>query len=160
MLFKIFSLLSLLLLAGCGTSSMDPAAAEDKEIIATPTADREVQDWNPKQDPQPLDSLVQLTSPLPNASVNSPIKVSGRARGFFFFEAEMPVSLLDEDGNVLTEFYARAEGDWMTMGWVAFTSEISYDAPAGTSAWLRLENNDPSGGEGRQRGITIPVVLE
>ncbi len=72
----------------------------------------------------------------------------------------MPVVLTDEEGNVLTEFYARAEGDWMTKGWVAFTSEVNYEAPAGTKAYLRLENDDPSGGEGRQRAIIIPVVLE
>jgi len=159
MLLKFLPLFGLLMFTSCGTPT-DASSSQVEEVNTLETDDRKVQDWNPKDNPRPLDSVIQVTSPLPNATVQSPIKIRGKALGYFFFEAVMPVTLTDEDGNVLAEFYARAEDDWMTSGWVTFTSTINYDAPAGTKAWLRLENDDPSDGEGYQRAIIIPVVLE
>lgn len=148
--------LFLLLALSCGQS-----AGSETTIEATPnTFSREVKDWNPKKDAMPLDSMIRVTSPGANATISSPFTINGEARGGFFFEAVFPVTLTDEDGNVLVKHYAKAQESWMQPGFVDFTSEIAFDAPAGTRAWLKLENDNPSDGEGFQRGIVIPVVLE
>ncbi len=42
---------------------------------------------------------VVVTSPAANALVQSPLTVSGKARGGWYFEASFPVRLLDDQGN-------------------------------------------------------------
>ena len=44
---------------------------------------------------------IKVSAPLQNDVVNSPLKVSGEAKGSWFFEGSFPISLKDSDGNIL-----------------------------------------------------------
>lgn len=104
--------------------------------------------------------MIQVTSPMPNASVSvsQPLVVTGRARGGWYFEASFPVKLLDSNGNVLVEHYAEAQGDWMTPDFVPFVATLTF-ATTDTSGTLVLQNDNPSGEPANAKSISIPVVF-
>ncbi|MBU3668708.1 MAG: hypothetical protein FGM57_01930 [Candidatus Taylorbacteria bacterium] len=87
-----------------------------------------------------------VTSPKKNDIVANTFTVQGMARGFWFFEASFPVSVIDATGAVVGQGVAKAEGDWMTENFVPFTVEISLSqTPASSVGMLRLSKDDPSG---------------
>lgn|SRR3989338_3611648 len=49
--------------------------------------------------------------PRPNEKIFSPLTVSGRAKGTWFFEASFPVKLVDEFGNLISQGLAWAKND-------------------------------------------------
>lgn len=100
-------------------------------------------------------------NPKPSSKVESPLKVSGQARGTWYFEATFPVSLLDKDGNQLSAGFVEAQGDWMTEEFVPFEGELEFDVPQGiTEGFLVLEKANPSGLQEHREEIRIPVLFE
>lgn len=101
---------------------------------------------------------VSVLTPSEQARVTSPINITGSAPGTWFFEGSFPVRLEDLNGNILTQTYAQAQGEWMTEGPVEFTSSLEYSVSEQTSAVLVFQPDDPSG-----RGVTEeyrhPVLL-
>ncbi len=71
--------------------------------------------------------LIVLDEPKPDQTISSPIVIKGKARGFWFFEATFPISLVDWDGRIIAEGYAEAKDDWMTEEFVPFEAVIEYD---------------------------------
>lgn len=67
-----------------------------------------------------------ITEPQIDSLSKSPIKISGRAPGNWFFEANMPVTLKNTDGTVITKWYVMATGDWMTTEYVPFEGQIEF----------------------------------
>jgi hypothetical protein len=67
-----------------------------------------------------------ITLPDPKISYTSPIQISGRAPGNWFFEANAPVTLVNWDGLILGEGHINATGDWMTTDYVPFTGSITF----------------------------------
>lgn len=101
---------------------------------------------------------VNLTAPLADARVTSPLIVEGTAPGDWYFEAQFPVQLRAVDGAVLAEAPARAQSDWMTEAPVPFRGELTFSVRQNTPATLVLQEDMP--GEGATpREITIPLVL-
>ena len=97
-------------------------------------------------------NLIVLDSPKPAAVVTSPLKLSGKARGSWFFEASFPVSLTNWDGLIIAEGVAVADGDWMTDEFVPFTTELTFINPyqAGDPDFMQrgsliLRKDNPSG---------------
>ena len=88
---------------------------------------------------------VQLATPLPGEDAASPLRVAGRARGTWYFEASFPVRVLGPDGRELGVGVAQAQEPWMTEGWVPFEAEVSFDAPADACLTMVLEKANPSG---------------
>lgn len=96
----------------------------------------------------------------PGQAVSNPLILSGRARGYWYFEASFPVRLVDQSGAVLAEVPAQAMGDWMTEDFVPWSVTLSYPAqPSGTQGFLILRNDNPSGEPERDRSVTIPVIF-
>lgn len=102
---------------------------------------------------------VVLLSPQPNENVTSPILLQGKAKGYWFFEASFPVSLVDSSGKELSRGHVEAIGDWMTEGYVAFEGVLNFKVNATTSAILVLEKDNPSGLPENDKKIGIPIVL-
>lgn len=101
--------------------------------------------------------LIRVTSPRLNTQVASPMLVQGEARGTWFFEATFPVTLLAEDGTVLTETYATALGDWMTEDFVPFEATVPYSAGTATSGTLVLKKANASGLPEFDDELRVPV---
>ena len=107
-------------------------------------------------------NIIILESPVPNATVTSPLQIAGEARGSWFFEGSFPVKLLDSQGNVVGQGIAQAQGDWMTTDFVPFKATVTYIAKTqviGSAGTLRLEKDNPSGLPANDDALTIPVVI-
>lgn len=91
--------------------------------------------------------LIVIDSPLVGESVSSPITVSGKARGNWYFEASFPIDVVDVDGNLLGQGYATAEGEWMTSEYVPFKGTVNFKAPITSSSTIRIvfKKDNPSG---------------
>ena len=101
--------------------------------------------------------LIKVSAPRRNAKVSSPLKITGEARGNWYFEATFPVKLLDGNGKILAESYATAQGEWMTTDFVPFTLELSFSGPNTDSGSLILEKSNASGLPEHDDHVTVPV---
>lgn len=102
--------------------------------------------------------LIRVTNISANDTVESPLTVTGEARGTRYFEASFPVELLDEDGNSLAKGVAQAQSDWMTENFVPFTITLTFTAPpSGTTGTLVLHKDNPSGDPAKEDALIIPV---
>ena len=102
-------------------------------------------------------SEVAISAPLPNEEIQSPLTVQGRARGAWFFEANLPVELLDADGNVVVQKGAQAEEDWMTTDFVPFSVELTFAQPKTATGILRIKKDNPSGLPENDASFDVPV---
>lgn len=103
---------------------------------------------------------IRVTEPKAGSVVTSPLRVSGEARGTWYFEASFPVKLLDANGRELAVFPAQAKGEWMTENFVPFEVMLEWsrvDTPTGV---LVLEKDNPSGLPEYADELRIPVRFE
>jgi len=106
--------------------------------------------------------LIRLDTPRPNQEVESPLAVSGEARGYWFFEASFPVVLTDWDGRIIAQGIATAEGEWMTEDFVPFTAILTYASELDSysnNGTLILKKDNPSGLPEKDDALEIPVLL-
>lgn len=107
--------------------------------------------------PASLTDLITVDEPLPGSTVSSPVSISGKARGSWFFEASAPVEVKDSVGNIVGRGTIAAQGDWQTTEYVPFTAKLSFTKPATKTGTLILKNDNPSGDPARQKTLEIPV---
>jgi hypothetical protein len=95
----------------------------------------------------PSHPLLQLDQPHDGQTISSPLIISGKARGTWFFEATFPVVLTNWDGLIIAQGVASAEGDWMTQDFVPFKAELSFvaDTTVSNRGSLILQKANPSG---------------
>src|SRR3989339_1424546 len=72
--------------------------------------------------------LIHISSPRPNQAVQSPLVITGEARGYWFFEASFPIVLTDWDGLIIGQGIAQAKSDWMTADFVPFEATLAFTA--------------------------------
>lgn len=101
--------------------------------------------------------IIKVTTPISNAMVQSPLKVTGEARGCWYFEASFPVRLFDANGKELAVKPAQAQGEWMTTELVPFEVILEFTKPKTSTGVLRLEKDNPSGLPEHDQAIEIPV---
>ena len=108
-----------------------------------------------------LDNLIVLDEPKPNSVIFSPLKIRGKARGNWFFEASFPIVLTDWDGKIIAEYYATAKDDWMTTEFVPFEADLKFEKPSyGKNGFLILKKDNPSGLPENDNALEIPVFFE
>lgn len=98
---------------------------------------------NLELDEEVLDSMPLVSSPLPGETVTSPLVIEGEAKGTWFFEANLPLKLIDSNNNIIAEGFALAQDDWMTEDYVPFVGSISYETEE-EIVYLVIEKNNPS----------------
>ena len=103
---------------------------------------------------------ISIDEPKANATTTSPITLSGRARGNWFFEASAPVSVIDVSGKTLGSGHITATGDWMTTDYVPFTGSLAYTAGTSTEGYLLFMNDNPSGDPSRSVSVRVPIHLK
>ncbi|MDO8492224.1 MAG: Gmad2 immunoglobulin-like domain-containing protein [bacterium] len=128
--------------------------------------------------PTSYKDLINVSSPLPGAVINSPMKVIGSARGNWYFEASFPVVLTDWDGRIIAQSIATAKGDptradgasptsngagWMTTEFVPFEATLIFTADKdaySNKGTLILKKDNPSGLPQNDDAMEIPVFFE
>jgi hypothetical protein len=112
-----------------------------------------------------LNDLIRVDSPLQNASISSPVKITGSARGNWYFEASFPVVVVDWDGRIIGQGNAQAKGDWMTTEYVPFEATLTFDKPVNTGPQsirgaVILKNDNPSGQASTSKSLEIPIFFQ
>lgn len=113
---------------------------------------------------RPTDKPIMVTSPSSGQKITSPLRISGRARGQWYFEASFPVVLTDWDGKIIAEGIATAEGEWMTTEFVPFSATLDFDIPPDVGDFsnkgtLILKKDNPSGIPAFDDALEIPVLF-
>jgi hypothetical protein len=101
--------------------------------------------------------LIKVSVPRPNQEISSPLIVQGEARGFWFFEASFPISLLDEKGELLAQTVAQAKDEWMTEDFVPFEAELEFAAPENGKGTIILKKDNPSGLPEYEDELRLPI---
>ncbi len=105
--------------------------------------------------------LIIIDSPRPNDRVDSPLSFSGRARGYWFFEASAPVRVYDANGRELGVGFATVEGgEWMTENFVSFSGMVEFTKSSTATGKVVFEKDNPSGLPEHDRGVEVPVKFK
>lgn len=104
--------------------------------------------------------LIQVESPQPGSVVGKEFNITGKARGYWFFEASFPVELQTLEGNTLGGGVATADGEWMTEDFVNFNAEIQTPSAFTGPAILILKKDNPSGLPENEASISFPIIVE
>ncbi|MDP3901676.1 MAG: PQQ-dependent sugar dehydrogenase [bacterium] len=110
--------------------------------------------------------LIRLDSPRPNQIVQSPLKIAGQARGYWYFEASFPIYVVDANGGQLGIGVAQAQPDsvtgevnWMTEEFVPFMADITFTEPTTATGVLILRKDNPSGLPEYDDELAVPVLF-
>lgn len=102
--------------------------------------------------------IVKVTAPRASQAITSPLAISGEVRGNWSFEANLPASLTDVDGNIIVEGFATLQGDWMTSDYVPFSGTLAFTKPVTIKqGYLVLKKDNPSGLASMDDAVKIPV---
>ncbi len=104
--------------------------------------------------------LIELDGVPDGSTITSPLVLSGRARGPWYFEASFPVELVAEDGTVIARAVAQADGEWMTTEFVPFNATLTFASSTVGTASLVLRKDNPSGMAEFDDSLIIPVILK
>lgn len=102
---------------------------------------------------------VVLDAPQFGDLVASPMLISGKARGNWFFEGNIPVTLKDENGKVLVQkgVMVSPGTNWMTEGFVPFSTTLTFDPGDSEMGVLIIEKDNPSGLPENDASYAVPV---
>ena len=107
-----------------------------------------------------INDLLRVENPLPGQLIASPLEITGEARGYWFFEANATVELLDGNLQTISETYITALSEWMTTDWVPFTGTIVFEKPETENGFLVLHKANASGLKEHDMSDTIPVKFQ
>ncbi len=160
MISLVFIAGSCIILDQDGRQAQDPGGIDEGQ--QSQAGDEGRADTGPadKENDAPADDLSDLIIvdfPSPGQVVNSPLDISGQARGTWFFEASFPVRLLDAEGNIIAEHYAMTDEEWMTEEFISFSSRLEFEAPETDTGTLVLIKDNPSDIREYDAQLEIPV---
>jgi hypothetical protein len=101
--------------------------------------------------------LIVIRTPKPNALLESPLRLEGKARGYWFFEANLPVTLLDESGQVISQGYVTAKTEWMTTEFVPFEGTLTFEPPTTKTGTLVFQKANASDLPQHDDALHVPV---
>lgn len=106
--------------------------------------------------PIKIDS-VTMDFPKSGSIIKSPVTITGKALGIWYFEASFPVEITDANGNVLGQFHAEAQSDWMTIEAVPFTATVTFKNSPTDTGFIVLKKDNPSGLPEHDASVRFPV---
>ena len=102
-------------------------------------------------------NTIIVESPIHNGWVVSPLKVTGKALGVWFWEGEFSVELLDANRNAIAGAAALAKGDWTQNGvFVPFSAQLTFSQAKTKTGYLVFEFDSPKDGTPIQK-YQMPV---
>ena len=106
-----------------------------------------------------LTDLITVVQPVPGSKIESPLKITGKATGAWYFEGEAPFKLVDEDYTTLASGSIRAKGEWMTEEFVPFEGQVSFKTPETQRGYLIFNRANASGKPEHDRVYRVPVIF-
>ena len=115
--------------------------------------------------------FIIVDEPAPFSIISSPLKVTGKARGNWFFEASFPIFIVDWDGKIIAQSHAEAvldpnnpESTWMTTEFVEFQGIIEFPRQNMPNDFLKrgaiiFHNDNPSGLPENDKALEIPILF-
>ncbi len=134
-------------------------AVPEAPVVETPDA------MVPAMAPAEKVGKIVVSSPLPESTVSgSPITITGRAVGNWFFEASAPVDVVNWDGLIIGQGYVTVDAgyDWMTTDLVPFTGTVSYDASLLAPynyGWIIMKKDNPSGEPALDESLEFKILF-
>ena len=105
-------------------------------------------------------NLIVADFPLSGSRIASPVTITGKAHGNWYFEASFPIKIVNESGAILDQRPAQAQGEWMTSEFVPFSVRLSFPAqPTGSKGKIILEKDNPSGLPEYDDYLEIPITF-
>ncbi|MFN3188320.1 MAG: Gmad2 immunoglobulin-like domain-containing protein [Candidatus Paceibacteria bacterium] len=108
--------------------------------------------------------LITVVTPVPLGIAQSPLVITGEARGYWFFEASFPIVVTDWNGLIVGEGYATAGTDWMTEDFVPYTASVEFENPYNDgdpdfmkNGTLILQKDNPSGLPEHDDALELPI---
>ena len=114
----------------------------------------------PPPPPAQITGDVIVETPKNGALVQSPLLVKGKARGNWFFEANLPVTLKDQNGKALAQKGFQAKGEWMTTDYVEFEDTLVFANPETEYGLLVIQNDNASGLPEFDKSFVVPVKFK
>jgi hypothetical protein len=108
----------------------------------------------------PKEDLIIVENPKAGEEISSPLFISGKARGFWFFEASFPIELVDENNNLISQSIVQAKGEWMTEDFVPFETLLNFSNPKTEKGFLIFRKDNPSGLKEHDDELKVPVVFK
>jgi hypothetical protein len=107
--------------------------------------------------PKLSEGEVKLITPAVGSVVTSPLVVKGEAKGYWFFEANLPIFIEDANGKVLAQAGAQAQGEWMTTESVPFTGTLTFNPGTSVNGFIVVKNDNPSGLPENEKSFRFPI---
>lgn len=101
---------------------------------------------------------IKIDNLPPGTVITSPLKITGQARGNWFFEASFPIVLKDMYGKELAQTDAHATKDWMSADFVPFEATLNFTTDPNTKASLVFKKDNPSGLPANDDQLPISVI--
>ena len=103
----------------------------------------------------------KIITPSENSKIKSPVMVSGKASGVWFFEGEFSAVVTDKNEKELGRGIMKAQGEWMTEKAVKFSGVVNFTNPNNVdSGFIILKKNNPSGRPENDMRYRISVLFD
>lgn len=106
---------------------------------------------------QSKDDLIKVSDPQSGQLIQGPLKISGQARGSWYFEAVFPIILLDGQGKEIARTQGRATSDWTTTNFVPFEASLTFTRPNTATGTLVFSKDNPSGLPENADMLEVPI---
>ena len=154
----VLALAAALFLAGAGcawTPAPQPPANEQAAPQPEPAPAPVTEDQT--YGPSAKSGLIVVDALKPGDAVASPLTVTGKARGNWFFEASFPIQLIDANGKLLATGIAQAQDEWMTTNFVPYKTTLTFGVPETPTGTLVFTKDNPSGLPQHDDHMSLPV---
>lgn len=111
----------------------------------------------PAKTAEELNNLIHVTSVKADDLITSPLRLTGEARGNWYFEASFPVVLQDANGKILAQAPIQAIGEWMTTEFVPFDTLFTFPQSTTDTGTLTFHKDNPSALPQFDASISFPV---
>jgi hypothetical protein len=129
-------------------------------ISAFPADSRYLDEFNLMLETFKFVPSVDIDQPLPRTQITSPMEISGRAPGTWFFEATMSAELRTVDGEIIEQTPLMSTNGWMTEEQVPFEGTMEFEIPPNVSdVILVIRAANPSGLDELERILRIPLQV-
>jgi hypothetical protein len=159
--YVIAALALVLLGAGCTSSQPAPEPPVNAQPAPAPQPTPAPVAEDPVYGPTAKANLIMVDNLQLGATIASPLVITGKARGTWYFEASFPVELVNSQNTVVATGIAQAQSDWMTMNFVPFKTTLTFLAPISNNmnATLVFKKDNPSGEPQNDDQMRFPVTF-